>query len=339
MVTVFEKINELKKFKDLSKHEQLIDGIFNAIDDKILRKGDQLPSINQMIENIGFARKTIVKAYDELKERGIIGSKSFIGYFLVSEETNRKLRIALILFSFRPFQEVFYNTFREKLGKKVELEVFFHHNNVDTLMKMLTNVSNKYSKYVVAAIEDDDIKQKLESFSGDKLILIDRSLEKMSNHCSSVIQVFEEPTRRVLEEVLILINKYKKFVLFYTSKQDYPPGILTAFLSFVKENQIEAEVVDRYESGILEKNTAYLVINDSDLWSLLKDCAENHLSVGRDIGILSHNDSTIKEIIFGGITTFSTNFEEMAAKTAELVLSNKKANIVLPTRLIDRQSL
>ena len=53
---------------------------------KILKKGNLLPSVNRMVSELGFARKTIVKAYTDLKERGIVESKNRLGYFVANDD-------------------------------------------------------------------------------------------------------------------------------------------------------------------------------------------------------------------------------------------------------------
>jgi len=115
-MSLIDKIKNLSTINTLSKHEQLVHGIIEAIDSGILVTGDQLPSINQMVSELGFARKTIVKAYEELKHRGLVESKKLKGYFIISQETKVTLKVALLLFSFQRFQEEFYNTFRSFLS-------------------------------------------------------------------------------------------------------------------------------------------------------------------------------------------------------------------------------
>ena len=72
---------------------------------------------------------------------------------------------------------------------------------------------------------------------------------------------------------------------------------------------------------------------------MLKDCIEKNLDPGKDIGILSHNDDMVKEIICGGITTYSTDFRSMAEESAEFVMSGKAIKKIIPTTLIRRKSL
>jgi DNA-binding LacI/PurR family transcriptional regulator len=94
-----------------------------------------------------------------------------------------------------------------------------------------------------------------------------------------------------------------------------------------------------YVSGTLEKGKVYFTINNTELWSMMKDCKIKKLKPGKDVGILSHNDEVVKELIFDGITTYSADFKIMAEKAAEFVLTRNKIQEIIPTVLIRRKSL
>lgn len=123
-MSLLNKIRQLQGVNSLSKHEQLVHGVIEAIDSGVLSVGDKLPSINEMVSDLGYARKTIVKAYEELKGRGLVESKKLKGYFIISDETKVTLKIALLLFAFHRFQEEFYNTFRKEMGNRFHIDVF-----------------------------------------------------------------------------------------------------------------------------------------------------------------------------------------------------------------------
>jgi len=107
--TVINKIQELESVSILTKHEQLVNGILSAIDESIIVRGDMLPSVNTMVGELGFARKTIVKAYTDLIGRGIVESKNRVGYFVSNALTGQTIKVALVLYAFHSFQEKFYN--------------------------------------------------------------------------------------------------------------------------------------------------------------------------------------------------------------------------------------
>ena len=83
----------------------------------------------------------------------------------------------------------------------------------------------------------------------------------------------------------------------------------------------------------------YLFISDADLWPLLKDCQNQGLQIGEEVGILSFNDHVVKELVSGGITTISTDFNQMAITTAKNILDLSYSKKVIPTTMIDRKSL
>ena len=335
---LIEFISNLKKVNSLSKHEQLVLGIIDAINSGHLTIGDQLPSINVMVDEVGFARKTIVKAYEELKGKGLVESKKTKGYFVVNSNTQLFLRIALIMYSFQRFQQEFYNTLRKNLEDKVQIDVFFHHNNEDVFETIFGNIVGKYGMYVVAPIEHERSKEVLASLQPEKLIVIDRYLD-LGKEYSYVVQEFYYSTLKVFKQLLPKMKKYKQSVLFYREDRDYPQGIKKSFEEFCATNGIDKQILPMYESEEVAKDTLYICIDDADLWLLLKDCRNSDFRIGKDVGVLSFNDHVVKEIISGGITTISADFKEMATLTAKNIRNLTYANSIIPTSLLERGSI
>lgn len=337
-MSVLDKINELKEISTISKHEQLVGGIINAIDAGILTKGDQLPSINKMVAEMKYARKTIVKAYEELKSRGIVESKNFKGYFIASEETNQKLKVALLLFAFHSFQESLYNSFRNNLDDNIQLDIFFHHNNIDIFEAIMNNISQKYGMYIIAPIPDRKVINQLKSIPSEKLLIIDRHVD-LGDEYSYISQEFENNTYNILKELLPDLKRFDELVLFFEKNSDFPPQTLKGFKRFVQEHNISSSVKSTYIEGTVKKGKVYMFINDSPLWTLLRDCKKEGLSVGTDVGIIAHNDNLVKEMVVDGITTISTDFKLMGKKAANYVNNRTPIQEIIPTRLIKRNSL
>jgi DNA-binding LacI/PurR family transcriptional regulator len=107
----------------------------------------------------------------------------------------------------------------------------------------------------------------------------------------------------------------------------------------MKDYDIKGVIKEEYVSGSLEKGKVYFTIHNLELWEMLKDSKVKGLKIGSDIGFISHNDDIVKEIIFDGVTTFSTDFSEMGKKAANFVLNRKKIQEIIPTILVDRNSL
>lgn len=337
-MTIFDKIQELEGVAVYSKHDMLVNGITNAIDDGIIYKGSNLPSINVMVSELGFARKTIVKAYNELKEKGIVESKKRLGYFVASENTTQELKVAVLLYAFHLYQEEFYNTLRNALGKDYQLDVFFHHNNMDMFKTILDNIKQKYGMYVIAPITHEETKDLLKVFPENKLLIVDR-FEDLGANYSYISQEFFQATWNSLVELLSAIRQYKKIILFYDNESDQPNETLEAFKLFFKNYNIQGEVKKKYTPNSVGANTVYFITRDNDLWKLLKDCKYKELIVGRDVGVVSFNEEPVKELVLGGITTISTDFELIGNKAAEFVKERKVIREIIPTTLIRRNSL
>jgi DNA-binding LacI/PurR family transcriptional regulator len=66
---------------------------------------------------------------------------------------------------------------------------------------------------------------------------------------------------------------------------------------------------------------------------------QKKLQIGKDIGLISYNDTPLKQITAGGITTISTDFEMMGKTLGELILQGDQKAIHNPSNLIIRNSL
>ncbi|MDF2188270.1 GntR family transcriptional regulator [Paraflavitalea sp. CAU 1676] len=338
MDDVYKQIYEMEGVSSLSKHEQLVNGILGAIQNKSLSQGDPLPSVNNLINEFGFARETIAKAYKDLVKRGIVESKNRVGFFVSNNNVNQHLRVALVLFAFDAFQETFYKTFRSRLGAGVHIDVFFHHNNINVLESIVQTIRGRYGMYVVAPIPHKKTASILDTLPMDSFLMIDR-YEKLSGEFSYIAQEFKDTSYRVFCELSDTIKQYDGMIYYHRPNADTPIEILQAFKSFVKDYKIKHEILDEYLPGTLKRGMVHFTINNTELWSMLKDCKVMKLKPGKDVGILSHNDEVVKELIFDGITTYTADFKRMAERAAAFVLKREQIQEILPMVLIRRKSL
>lgn len=64
-----------------------------------------------------------------------------------------------------------------------------------------------------------------------------------------------------------------------------------------------------------------------------------NLALGRDVGIISYNETPLKEIVAGGVTVVSIDFHELGLRAAETIIGLNRQSICLPTQLIMRSTL
>ncbi|MBT3750427.1 MAG: GntR family transcriptional regulator, partial [Bacteroidetes bacterium] len=169
------------------KFQQLIDTVIDAVSRGDLIPGNILPSVNQIFQNTGLARGTIVKALDELKRRGIIESVPNKGYFIASN----KRRVLLLLDTLRPFKQVIYDGLRKGLPDNVEVNMFFHHYNIRLMEEILLGASGKYSAYIVMGYNHPEIPRILEKLDPNKVIVFDWMDQDWGDY-SHVVQEFEK---------------------------------------------------------------------------------------------------------------------------------------------------
>ncbi|MDY0989475.1 Bacterial regulatory protein, gntR family [Flavobacterium sp. ACN2] len=338
MKQIIQQIKNLESINSLSKHEQLVQGIINAIDEKVVTKGDLLPSVNTFISELGFARETIAKAYKELVHRGIIESKNRLGYFVATNDVKQELKVALLIFAFDIFQETFYENFRKGLGKNVQLDIFFHHNNFVTFENIVQSIKGKYGMFVIAPIPNKKTPDILKQLPTNRVLLVDRFIETDEDY-NYVAQEFGDSSYNAFVQLKDKIKKYDELIFFFKPSSAEPNEILNSFKRFMKDYDIKGVIKEEYTAGSLEKGKVYFTIHNLELWEMLKDSKIKGLKIGKDIGFISHNDDIVKEIIFDGVTTFSTDFAEMGKRAADFVLNRKKTQEIIPTVLIDRNSL
>lgn len=335
---LFNEIKDLSIINAFSKHEQLVQGIINSLNHKYIAKGDILPSVNELMRETGYAKETIGKAYKELISRGIVESKNRRGYFVATDDTEQHLKVCLLIYAFDTFQETFYQNFRDHLGENIQVDVYFHHNNFSVFESIINSNKGQYGLYVIAPIESNEAKKVLEQLPKEKLLIVDRYVA-LKGEYSYIVQEFENASYNAFLELAPRIKEFAEFVFFFKPSSAEPNEVLVSFKRFIKEFNINGVIKNHYEPGSIEPNKVYFTIHNLELWEMLKDTKVKGLKVGRDLGILSHNDDNVKEIIFDGITTFSIDFAEMGRLAAEFVLSLNPVKHIMENKLIRRNSL
>jgi DNA-binding transcriptional regulator YhcF (GntR family) len=318
-----------------TKLQQLVHSITEAISNGQLKVGDGLPSVNQLSTESGFSRDTVFKAYNILKQRNIIESAPQKGYYVASES----YKVFMLLDDFSAFKEQLYQSFRQNLPDSYSVDLLFHHYNPDVFHQIIENSLGRYSLYVVMNIDHKTIDPILYKIDSNKLLVLDMGLPE-NGKLNYLLQDFNKSVKNCLEEGLIQLIKYNELILIYEEKSTpHPAETVSAVRSFCKKNQIIFKNSRKLEIDKIQKGQAYFVIRDSDLVSIIKTCRTKQLELGEDVGIISYNDTPMKQIVGGGITVISINFELMGELAAEFVKNKQKIAKVLPTSLILRDSL
>ncbi|MEP3839147.1 MAG: GntR family transcriptional regulator [Algibacter sp.] len=321
----------------IPKYKQIINSIEEAILDGTLKKGDQIPSINKIKNKNNLSRDTVMTAFNELKNRGIIKSIVGKGYYVNSENITINQKIFLLFDELNSFKEDLYNSFLEHLGDNIQVDIFFHHFNKNTFDKLILDNSGDYNYYVIMPANLKNTNSVINNLPKEKVYILDQIQEDLMEY-PAIYQNFEKAMFNNLSKAIHLIKKYKKVILVF-SEEKQPIPMKEGVVNFCTSNQIPFESIKTLKDRTLENGELYIIPEDKILLKIIKQMKSQDLLIAEDIGIISYNDSLLKEIVEGGITTISTDFNTMGKRLAEMILNKEQDQIENTNHLIIRNSI
>ncbi len=318
----------------ISKVQQLVDALLRSINFKMLREGEALPSVNELMKETGLSRDTVFKSYTELKRRGIVEAIPNKGYFV----TRSQKQVFLFLDTFKAYKEVLYNSFKQSLPRNVMVDINFHHYNFDLFESIIRNSIGKFNSYIIMNFNHPDIPQIIGEIDPEKLLLIDWQIHSGEGQ-SKVYQDFGESVYRCLSTGWHLLRKYTELVCVYPQYTFHPIESVENVSRFCDDNNLKFSIIYNIEELDIQIGKVYMVFEDIDLAAILEQANSKKFRLRDDFGILSYNDTPMKKFISDGISVISTDFKLMGQKAAEFAMSNSKLNFQVPTELIIRESL
>ncbi|ANW97085.1 transcriptional regulator [Wenyingzhuangia fucanilytica] len=330
-------LEPIKKQIGIPKYKQIIKSVENAIVNKQMVKGDKLPSISYIQKENKVSRDTVLTALNELKIRGIVESIAGKGYYVLSENINVEKKVFLLFDELNGFKEELYSSFLKNLESNTEVDIYFHHFNHKVFSKLINDNIGGYNSYVVMPANLKNTHQVIERIPKEKVFILDQMHSELSEY-AAVYQNFEKDINTNLTKALPLITKYKKLVFLYDEKIQ-PIGMLKGFETFCHQNNINSEILSTLEDRVLQKGEAYIIPDDRNLIRIIKKIRVQGLAIAQDIGIISYNETLLKEVVEGGITTITTDFNEMGKRLAQMINHKELVQVENINRLIVRQSL
>lgn len=320
-----------------SKYKLVVDYVVDRIRDGRYKKGDRVPSINEFKEIFQLSRDTVFTGIRVLKSKGIITSYPGVGYYITTTRIAFKHHIFLLFNEFNEFKEDLYNSFCQSIGNSATVDLYFHNYNRHVFERLLHDANNKYTVYVIMSGKFAGIAPLLESLRGE-VLLLDHFHPELKGKYSSVAQNFEKDTYEALVSGIDNLRKYRHIVMVQKEAKE-PTERYDGVCTFCREFGFTSEYVGTTEGRSIERGEVYMVVNDRDLVRLLKQAEVQSLTLGSDFGIISFNDTPLKEVLAGGITTLSTDFKLMGRTMAGLIGKRTVETIENPSYLNIRKSL
>ena len=331
------KIIKITENSGIPKYKQIVGSIEDAIVKRMLKKGDKLPSLNSIKHQHALSRDTVLTAFNELKTRGIVQSIVGKGYYVISEDIDVSQKIFLLFDEFNSFKEDLYNSFLAGLGASVQVDIFFHHFNLEVFNKLINDNVGDYSNYVIMPANLKGAETVIKRLPNDKVYILDQMPSELMEY-PSIYQNFKKDVYEGLLAGRKQIKNYKKVILLY-DKEHQPLGILEGFNLFCNDYAIQNEVIETLSNRVLSKGELYILLDDKNLIRIIKRTKEQNFKLVKDLGIISYNDTLLKEVVEGGVTTISTDFTLMGERLAKMILNKEFAQVENPNSLIIRKSL
>jgi DNA-binding LacI/PurR family transcriptional regulator len=289
------------------------------------------------------SRVTVERAYNVLREKGTIIPIKGKGYYINDVNIDAPVKVLLLFNKISNYKKQVYQSFIEKLGANAIVDLKIHHFNTKILRDLVENYLNDYNYFVIMPHFYDNPQEALsiiKSIPPEKLILLDKRIPYINLKCAAVYQDFENDIIDALDEGLDLLRKYSKFYIVNPTLVPYPPEIVTGFRKFCMQNSFKGQVISEITMDTpVNKGDVFIVIEETDLANLIKICLSRKLEPGKDIGIISYNETPLKEVLLNGITVLSTDHVKMGEAAADLIVNNSRENIKNPFVLIKRGSL
>ncbi len=331
----------VSNLSSIPKYEQIVNHIVVLIESKKLKEGELLPSINTTYKKLGVSRDTLINAYKKLQEMGYIGSRHGKGFFILESKKNKSRKKVFVLFDqMSGYKEALYQSLVKNLGANYSIDAFFYFFNKKVFSNLLLDNISGYDHYVVIPHFNEDVSDILKNIPPEKLLILDKDVPAMKGNIAAVYQNYDQDIYQTLKSNLKILKKYQHINMIFDWKNQYfPQGIMDGFNRFCKESLISCNFFDYATEANITKGSVYIVNSDNDLTLLIKMVKKKKLTLGKDIGIISYNDTPLKEVIADGLTVISTDFEEMGKTAASLIKTQRFERIENPFTLILRNSL
>ena len=242
----------------IPKYKQIIYSIEKTIVKGLLRKDDKLPSINKVCLEFSISRDTVLLAYEELKKRGIIYSILGKGYYIKTIEVKVKKRIFLLFDELNIFKEDLYNSFIENIGMNTQVDIFFHHFNLQVFQKLINDSNGNYTKYIIMPTNLDGAAAIIKTLPVDDVYILDQTNTELKSF-PAVYQNHKKDIYNGLERGKTKLNKYEKLNMIFPGFRE-PIGMKIGFKKFCKDFGFNHTVYTEFKDQKIKKGEVYSAV-------------------------------------------------------------------------------
>lgn len=344
--------DELGRINDASeqpKFHQIASRIRELIDSGRLSLGDRLPSVNEIIAHFQVSRDTAVKAYQELKDLGIIeatpNKACFVSNVLIRDDLRRVL---FLVDSMTPYKERIYYGLLDTLKGGYYVDIMTHGDSFDILKAVYERYKSMRSCAALLVVPTASQGQEEEYFkyvNPGNLFFLDRRIPSLRH--PSAWQDFRSGFYHALSRETAVLSKYRKIVFltkFFTNPivEEMKEGISrfadSANMAFEHRHTMFSDRDVRGKVAV-EPGELFIVLDDHLLTVTLDACAERGLVLGKDAGVVVVNDGFLYGHLPVPVSVLTADFYAMGVAAANFILTGEVPEAPVGTSLIVRESV
>jgi DNA-binding transcriptional regulator YhcF (GntR family) len=332
----------IDEYSATPKYLQICNSILKSIEEGKIQKDDILPSINELSFKLEISRDTGEKAYKHLKKLGILESIPGKGYFISNSTFEKSIKVFLLFNKLSAHKKIIYDSFVSTLGEQAIIDLYIYNNDFTLFKKILLNKRNDYSHYVIIPqfIEGGEKAHEIINENIEQnLILLDKIINGIKIEFGAVYENFERDIYNALEEAVEHLQKYSTIKLIFPINSYYPKEIQKGLIKFCQDYAFNYKIIADIAHENIESGDLFINVMEEDLVVLIEKISSRNLISGKDVGIISYNETPLKKIILNGITTISTDFQKMGEYAAKLIIDNSKEHLHAPFRIYLRPSI
>ncbi len=340
-VDVFKLIH-IDEYSATPKYMQLSDSIISAIESGKLKKDDILPSINELSYVLDISRDTAEKGYKYLKKVGVIVSVPGKGYYISNTDFKKNVRVFLLFNKLSAHKKIIYDALVAALGEDASIDFYIYNNDFSIFKKLIQKRKTDYSHYVIIPhfVEGGDKAHKvINTIPKEKLILLDKKITGIEGDYAAIYEDFEKDIYNALSEMREALSKYHTLKILFPKRSYFPNEIIDGYRRFCQQYAFNYKVVSSIEKEPIEEGEAFIILMEDDLVALIERTLASGLEIGKQVGLISYNETPIKRVLLNGITTMSTDFKAMGTLAADFIKNNKIEHTHVPFNVKLRPSL
>ncbi len=315
--------------------------LFNFYKEKILKQdylpGDQVDSINRIMERHGVSRDTAKLVLLKLSEEGYIVKKVGKGSYVTYTDTLKKIWGIVIPFYSSNIKELIGNLNQKAKDNARQIVFFLHYNDPEEEMRQVGSMIRLgYEAVIVIPNYDESLTaefyRNLNSGSS-KVILIDRTMA--GSFFDYVIQSYDLGVKRAFNH---LISMNDKNLLFVKNDDWVGRNLVNEFMEqtlslFVSQQTPDRELfiisnLFKLNESFLRKNNigGILCSTDIDSVRITGRLVNWKIKMPDEVSVVSYGNTELTQVFDPPITAVECHYGEMAELTSSIITSNITMN-------------